>query len=170
MSWLKQHGKSLSLALALLLALAWYSRPVDVYGLIPGVTQADVLSLYSRLLGPEHHSDGPSAIRELYPEDPEWDAALTALEALRFRRPPWNLLLQFLPQNGIRARVTQDGDQHVLFLLGQEDGNYVQVQFFIDSWSCSSPNSSRSLPLWVPDSRETGEALAEVLRPLMERD
>ena len=63
-----------------------------------------------------------------------------------------------------------DGDQHVLFLLGQEDGNYVQVQFFIDSWSCSSPNSSRSLPLWVPDSRETGEALAEVLLPLMETD
>ena len=167
MTWLKAHWKALAVTLALLLAVVWYSRPVDIYTLAPGLKEPNTIDFTLRELG-----DGGAEypLQSFLPEDPEWDAALTALEALRFRRPPWNLLLQFLPQNGIRARVTQDGDQHVLFLLGQEDGNYVQVQFFIDSWSCSSPNSSRSLPLWVPDSRETGEALAEVLRPLMETD
>lgn len=70
-------------AVILILLLAWgvwYTRPVSVYGLIPGVKRADSISLYSRPLGP-YRSDGPSSIRDLRPEDPKWDAALRALEA-----------------------------------------------------------------------------------------
>ena len=33
MIWIKAHWKALSITLALLLGLAWYSRPVDVYSL-----------------------------------------------------------------------------------------------------------------------------------------
>ncbi len=82
-------------AVVLILLLAWgvwYTRPVSVYGLIPGVKRADSISLYSRPLGP-YRSDGPSSIRDLRPEDPKWDAALRALEAPAFAVPPWNLLL-----------------------------------------------------------------------------
>ena len=147
---------------------------MDVYGLIPGVTQADVLSLYSRLLGPEHHSDGPSAIRELYPEDPEWDAALEAVEALRFRRPPWNLLLQFIPEGAIHGRGIQDGDLHIMFSIGRPKEGSVQIQFFIDQWIYNNPLpfsfANRNLTLWTEDSKETGEALAETFRPWLEEE
>ena len=77
-------------AVILILPLAWgfwYARPVSVYGLIAEVKQADSISLYSRPLSP-YRSDGPSSIRDLRPEDPKWDAALRALEALGFRRLP----------------------------------------------------------------------------------
>ena len=31
MTWLKAHWKALAVTLALLLAVVWYSRPVDIY-------------------------------------------------------------------------------------------------------------------------------------------
>lgn len=77
-------------AVILILLLAWggwYTRPVSVYGLIPGVKRADSISLYFRPLGP-YRSGGPPSIRDLRPEDPKWDAALRALEAPAFAVPP----------------------------------------------------------------------------------
>lgn len=88
MKWLKAHWKAPAVVLILLLAWGgWYTRPVSVYGLIPGVKRADSISLYSRPLGP-YRSGGSSSIRDLRPEDPKWDAALRALEAPAFAVPP----------------------------------------------------------------------------------
>ena len=105
-------------AVILILLLAWgvwYTRPVSVYGLIPGVKRADSISLYSRPLGP-YRSDGPSSIRDLRPEDPKWDAALRALEAPAFAVPPGtcsspyssrSLTLWATPPQGDRERFGQ---------------------------------------------------------------
>ena len=163
-TWIKAHRRALAAALALVLWAAWYSRPVDIYTLAPGMKEPDSIDISLRELG-EQGRDSP--IQWFSPEDPEWDAALEAIEALRFRRPPWNILLQLIPERTITGRVTHDGDQHILISLYKPGEGHVQVQFFIDEWTYHSPYSSRNLTLWVADSRETGEALAEVFQPLL---
>lgn len=169
MTWLKAHWKALAVTLALLLAVVWYSRPVDIYTLAPGLKEPNTIDFTLWELG-----DGGAEypLQSFSPEDPEWDAALEAVEALRFRRPPWNPILQFIPDHHTTGRVTHDGDHHVMFFLGKRPKGYVQVQFFIDEWSYNNPLpfsfANRALTLWVDNSKETGDALAEAIRPLLE--
>lgn len=165
MSRLKAHWRALAIVLALVLWAAWYSRPVDIYTIAPGTKEPDMMDLTLSNLG-ENHKDYP--LKNLTPEDPEWGPALEAVEALRFRRPPWNLVLQFIPDHRTTGRVTQDGDHHVMFFLGRRTKGYIQVQFFIDEWIYHSPYSTRNLTLWVTEPKETGDALAEAFRPLLE--
>ena len=90
-----------------------------------------------------------------------------ALIAALLMAAAWNILLQLIPERTITGRVTHDGDLHILFSLYKPGEGHVQVQFFIDEWMYHSPYSSRNLTLWAADSRETGEALAEVFQPLL---
>ena len=165
MTWIKAHRRALAAALALVLWAAWYSRPVDIYTLAPGMKEPDSIDISLRELG-EQGRDYP--IQWFSPEDPEWDAALEAVEALRFRRPPWNAVLQFIPERAITGRATHDGDLHIMFYLGRQTKGSIQAQFFIDEWMYHSPHSSRNLTLWVEDSRKAGETLAAAFRPLLE--
>lgn len=165
MSRIKGHWKVLAVILALVLWAAWYSRPVDIYTVAPGINEPDFMDFTLSELG-ENHKDYP--IKNSSPEDPEWEPALEAVEALRFRRPPWNAVLQFIPERTTTGRSTHDGDHHIMFYLGRQRRGALQVQFFIDEWMYHSPYSNRNLTLWVKNSRETGDALAEVFRPLLE--
>lgn len=167
MTRLKAHWRALAIVLALALGAAWYARPVDIYTLAPGLKEADAIDISLRELGGQGR-DYP--LKCFSPEDTEWDTALEAIEGLRFRRPPWNPLLQFVPKHSFSGRVTHDGDQHILLSLYKPGGGYIQVQFFIDEWTYSSPHSNRNLTLWVTDSRETRKTLAEAFRPLLESD
>ncbi|WP_325199780.1 hypothetical protein [Oscillibacter sp.] len=165
MTRLKAHWKPLAVVLSLVLWAAWYSRPVDIYGLAPKTREPDMMDFVLSDLG-ENRKDYP--IKNITPEDPEWDAALEAIESLRFRRPPWNAVLQFIPGGSTHGRVTHDGDLHIMFYLGRRTKGYIQVQFFIDEWMYHSPHSNRNLTLWVEDSRQAGETLAAAFRPLLE--
>ena len=165
MKQVKAHWKVLAAALALVLWAAWYSRPVDVYTIAPRIKEPDFMDFVLYELG-DNREDYP--IKNISPEDPEWEAALKAVESLRFRRPPWNAVLQFVPEGSVHGRATHDGDLHIMFRLGRQRKGSLQVQFFIDEWMYHSPYSNRYLTLWVTDSRETGEALAEAFQPLLE--
>lgn len=171
MTWLKAHWKALAVTLALLLAVVWYSRPVDIYTLAPGLKEPNTIDFTLWELG-----DGGAEypLQSFSPEDPEWDSALEAVEALRFRRPPWNLLLQFIPEGAIHGRGVQDGDLHIMFSIGRPKEGSVQIQFFIDQWIYNNPLpfsfANRNLTLWTEDSKETGEALAETFRPWLEEE
>lgn len=164
MKQVKAHWKVLAAALALVLWAAWYSRPVDIYTLAPGMKEPDSIGISLQELE-EQGKNYP--IQWFSPEDPKWDTALEAIEALRFRRPPWNILLQLIPERTITGRVIHDGDLHILFSPYKQSEGHFQVQFFIDEWTYHSPYSNRNLTLWVADSRETGEALAEAFQPLL---
>lgn len=161
--------RRLVLILVIAAALAWgiwYARPVDIYALAPEVRDPegitiDVQELTSVGEEPRFCSRG------FTPEDPEWEAVLSQIGALRFRRPPWNLVLQFLPQNTVTGRITHDGDWHILLYVGRRGARSIRIQFFIDEWDYLSPHSNRNLTLWVKNSKQTGDALAEVLRPLL---
>lgn len=171
MSRLKAHWKLLAVVLALVLWAAWYARPVDIYTIAPGTKEPDMMDLTLSDLG-ENHKGYP--LKNLTPEDPEWGPALEAVEALRFRRPPWNAVLQFIPDHHATGRATQDGDHHIMFYLGRQGKGSIQVQLFIDEWSCSNPLpfsfANRALTLWVDNSKETGDALAAAFQPLLEAD
>lgn len=143
----------------------WYARPVDIYGVAPEVRDPAWISIDIRDLNDDAGQERPSSSRHLTPEDPAWEAVLSEIESLRFRRPPWNPVLQFVPQNTVTGRITHDGDRNILFSVGGRRGGSIRVQFFIDEWSYNSPHSNRSLTLWVEDSRRTGDALAEALEP-----
>jgi len=162
MSRLKAHWKALGVILVLVLGCLWYSRPVDIYGLAPGMGEPDHIHLFIQELDPaaEHHS------RDFTPEDPEWETILEQARALRFRRPPWNALLQFLDQNYVYGRQAGPEDWHLMFSISGPGGS-AQIQFFIDEWVYNSPRSKRNLTLWMKDGREAGDALAEALRPLV---
>lgn len=169
MSWIKTHWKVLAAVLALVLWAAWYSRPVDIYTAAPRAKEPDYIILDLRELGGNGRDYPP---KTLSPGDPEWEAALEAIEALRFRRPPWNPILQFIPKNSFTGRATHEGDLEILFRLGRRREGLVRVQFFIDEWSYSNPLpfsfANRGLTLWVENPKETGSALAEAFRPLLE--
>ncbi len=167
MNWIKSRWKPLAVLLALILWAAWYARPVDIYTVAPGTKEPDMMDFTLSDLG-ENHKVYPT--KNITPEDPEWEPALEAVEALRFRRPPWNPILQFMPDHRTTGRATQDGDHHVMFFLGRRTKGYLQVQFFIDEWMYHSPHSNRNLTLWVSNSKETGDALAAAFRPLLEAD
>lgn len=167
MNWIKHHRKALAAVLALVLWAAWYTRPVDIYAIAPGIKEPDFMGFVMYELG-DNYKDYPT--KNISPEDPEWEAALEAVEALRFRRPPWNPVLQFVPEGTIHGRTTHDGDLHIMFSLGRQRKGSIQVQFFIDEWMYHSPHSNRNLTLWVKDSREVGEALADAFLPLLETD
>lgn len=162
MNRLKARWKLLTAILVLALGCLWYSRPVNIYGLAPEMREPDYIHLYLQELSAsaELHS------RDLTPEDPEWEAVLERLEALRFRRPPWNALLQFLDRNFVYGRQADPGDWHLMLAVSGPGGG-AQIQFFIDEWMYSSPHSNRNLTLWAKDGREAGNALAEALRPLV---
>lgn len=164
MSRVKAHWKALAIVLTLVLWAAWYARPVDVYTVAPGVKEPDFMDFTLSELG-DSHKDYPT--KNVSPEDPEWRPALEAIEALRFRRPPWNLLLQYVPEHTTTGRITHDGDYHILFSLYKQGSGSIRMQFFIDEWMYYSPHCSRNLTLWVEDARQAGEALAEVLLPLL---
>jgi len=157
---LKAHWKVLCAIPVLALGCLWYSRPVDIYGLAPGMREPDHIHLYIQELDPA----AGRYSRDLTPEDLEWDTVLEQVQALRFRRPPWNAPLQFLAQNNVYGRQTSPGDWHLMLTVSGPGGG-TQAQFFIDEWMYSSPHSNRNLTLWVKDGRETGDALAEALRP-----
>jgi len=125
--------------------------------------EADYIHLFIQELDPaaEHRS------RDFTPEDPDWETVLEQLQSLRFRRPPWNALLQFLDRNNIYGRQANPGDWHLMFSISGPGGSSAQVQFFIDEWVYGSPHSNRNLTLWMRDGREIGNALAEALRPLV---
>lgn len=165
MSWIKNHWKPLAAVLALVLWAAWYSRPVDIYTAAPRIKEPDFMDFVLYELG-DNRKDYPT--KNITPEDPEWGPALEAIEALRFRRPPWNMVLQFVPGGSVHGRTVRDGDHHIMFRLGRQRKGSIQVQFFIDEWTYNSPHSNRDLTLWVKDSREAGETLARAFRPLLE--
>lgn len=169
MNRIKASRKPLALLLAVILALvlwaAWYSRPVDIYTLAPGMETPDYMDITLWELG-ENRKEYPD--KNLTPEDPGWDAALEAAEALRFRRPPWNAVLQFIPERRATGRSVHDGDLHMMIYMGQQRANRVRMQFFIDEWMYYSPYVSRNLTLWTTNPRQTANTFAEAVRPLLD--
>lgn len=162
MSWLKAHWKIPAAVLALLIVWGlWYARPVDIYTLAPEVRDPagitiDVEELTSVGQEPRLCS------RPFTPEDPEWETVLSEIEALRFRRPVSNSLLQFLDRRSSPLYGFQDGDYAAYIRVFGRDGSRLELHFTVDSWRYASSHSpNRYLPLKMQNGAETGLALCQ---------
>lgn len=160
MNWLKEHWKIPAVVLTLLLAWAlWYARPVNIYALAPEVRDPDGITIDIEELT-NVGQEPRLCSRPFTPEDPEWEAVLSEIESLRFRRPVSSALLQFLDQRSSPVYSFQAGDYSAVIRVMRRDGSRLELHFAVDSWRYASPHcSNRYLPLKMEDGAETGLAL-----------
>lgn len=165
MSRLKAHWKPLAVVLALILWAAWYSRPVDVYGLGIGELEAVNVRISRNEPGVGEQEARSIGLR---PGDPLWQTVLEELEALRFRRPPWNAVQQYLREDVIRTEPA--AREALVFYLWDSGDRSLMLQMNAGKPRYTSPYTSRNLPASLSGGEETAQALAERLRPLLEAD
>lgn len=117
---------------------------MDIYTLAPEVRSPEGITVDVRDLrddaGPRPCGGG------FTPEDPEWETVLSQIEALRFRRPPWNLALQFVPQNTVTARTTHEGDRHIWLYMGRRGARSVRIQFLLMNRCTPPPTPTGTSP------------------------
>lgn len=165
MSRLKAHWKPLAVVLALILWAAWYSRPVDVYGLGIGELEAVNVRISRNEPGVGEQEARSIGLR---PGGPLWQTVLEELEALRFRRPPWNAVQQYLREDVIRTEPA--AREALVFYLWDSGDRSLMLQMNAGKPRYTSPYTSRNLPASLSGGEETAQALAERLRPLLEAD
>lgn len=130
--------KTKKILCALLLAAViggglWYSRPVDIYTLEPGLEDPSFSLLMLREVEGPGHLDQRSL--DLEPGTVDYDAVMEQVEALRFRRSPFNPLIQLL--QGTQAKPIKPGDFQWFLTLQSNDGEelrYLDLRFWIDEW------------------------------------
>ena len=87
--------------------LLWYSRPVDLYTLAPDLTPRYLSLQLLRHTGDAAHT--PERTLDVTAEDgAAYETARTTLEALRFRRLPFGVLIQALRDG--QSRTVEPGD------------------------------------------------------------
>lgn len=158
MTRIKSHWKVLSLALALVLWAAWYSRPVDIYGLGMGELKAISVSV--------QHNEPGQGVDILWstgatPDDSQWQAVLEDLERLRFRRPPGNLIREYYQSQSIQTEETDLTS--TVFHLVDQTGRYMILQIGAGHSSYTSLHTSRNLPMFLSGGEDTAQALARRL-------
>lgn len=162
MNQVKAHWKVLAVILALVLWAAWYSRPVDVYGLGIGELEAVNVRISRNEPGVGEQEARSIGLR---PGDPLWQTVLDELEALRFRRPPWNLVRQY--QDGV-IRTEPAAREALVFYLWDSGDKDLMLQLNGGKPCYTSPYTKQNLPASLSGGEETAQSLAERLRPLLE--
>ena len=91
--------------------------------------------------------------------------SMDELEALRFRRPPWNLVRQY--QDGV-IRTEPAAREALVFYLWDSGDKDLMLQLNGGKPCYTSPYTKQNLPASLSGGEETAQALAERLRPLLE--
>ena len=165
MTRLKAHWKLLAVILAPLLWAAWYSRPVDIHTLGIG----DLSAINVRISHPEPGvGDKDARSIGLRPGDPLWPEILEEVEALRFRRPPWNLVRQYLREDVIRTEPA--AREALVFNLWDSGGGDLMLQLNGGKPRYTSPYTGQNLPASLSGGKEAAQSLAERLWPLLEEE
>ncbi len=164
MKRLKTHWK-VPAAVILVLLLAWglwYSRPVDIYTLGLGEpTAINVRISYAELGVGDREGRSAGAV----PGDPLWETFLAEAEALRLRRPLWNLVRQY--QDGAINTMAVGTDAHVVFYLWDSDGETLMIQVGAGKPCYTSRYTNENLPASLSGGEEAAQALAQRLWPLL---
>ena len=162
MTRLKAHWKALALLLTLILWAAWYSRPVGIHTL--GIGNPEAIDVRISYLEP---GVGITESRDagLTPGDPLWQTVLDEAEALRFRRPPWNLVRQYRTETVIH---TEAAPREELILYFWDSGGNLTLQLGGERSWYSSRHNGRNLPASLSGGADAAQALMDKLWPLLE--
>ena len=157
---------ALSLVLALLiLGGVWYARPVGVETLFPGL-EPDQISV--TVLDFDGRKQVDRSLTYLK-GTPEFDELWGEVQALRFRRPPTNVLVRALPflkgMSPAQSKTLGEDDIDHLFLdFFQDDGLSATrtevLSFWVDSWGYRDFDRSVTLPLRMKDGQAVGQEMA----------
>lgn len=136
----------------------WYGRPVGVETLFPGFDpdSVEVIASDYNVSPTESYSRGT----------PEYDAVLSEVRGLRFRRSVWNPIRQILPDQGVRKHSDDPDYRSLVFDFIQDDGKenhaIYRLEFFIDEWFyCAVSGDAKTLSLGMTDSEAVGTEMAQ---------
>ena len=168
MKWKPKRDLPLLLAALLVIWGLWYARPVGVDTLFPGL-EPDQIEVYLT----DFHIDDPKERKlKLTAGTEEFDALWKEIQDLRFRRAPFNVIVQALPFLdeivGTYSKTIGDDDISNLYIgFAQDNGTDTwrseELRFWIDSWSYRDFDHGVNLPLMMKDSHEIGQKMAHEL-------
>lgn len=164
MKWPKSHWKAPAVVLILLLMWGlWYARPVDIHGLGMGELEAVSASVIHNKAG-----QGVDLVWSTgaVPDDSQWQTVLKEVERLRFRRPPGNLVREYLQDGTVK---TEPADRtSVLFYFLDQDGRSLTMEIGASRSIYTSLHTSSNLPIFLSGGEEAVQALVERLPLLTE--
>ena len=136
----------------------WYGRPVGVETLFPDFDPDRVeVTASDRNVSPtESYLKGT----------PEYDAVLSEVRGLQFRRSVWNPIRQILPDQGVRKHSDDPDYRSLVFDFIQDDGKenhaIYRLEFFVDEWFyCAVSGDAKTLSLGMTNSEAVGTEMAQ---------
>ena len=162
------YGGAIVLLVAVLILGLWYKQPKTIRE-ITGIAEPDQIS--TLVIRFDEQMNMEQRKLTLAAGDEGFDALMTQLDALEFRRPPTNLLriaLPFLGDADSGEKDWEEGDFYrmdVAFSSSDWEGPTAPsyVSFWVDQWSYRDYEHDLTLPLAVVDGKETGQALCAQL-------
>lgn len=145
---------------ALLLFGQWYKRPLGLDELVPDVDARSV-SLTVTFYPAEGETNGAQQrTRTLTAEEDDWQTLWQQLSSLEFRRPPTNLVQQFLPASESKKEKAPKTQSYAC-LLTVSDGTDTEVLTLVcrDSWSYDTPGQRSPITCYVTDQTQCGAVL-----------
>ena len=162
--------RDLPLLLAALLVIwgLWYTRPIGVDTLYPEL-EPDIIEVYLSDFNTYHHEDRRL---KLTAGTEEFDDLWSEIRELRFRRSPFNVVVQALPfLEGIvdtYVKYPEVDDLDTMSIsFAQDNGTDIwrseHLKFDVDAWSYRDFDHGVTLPLMMKNGHEIGQKMAHAL-------
>ena len=156
---IRKYLPLLGIVAVLVLWGLWYSRPVGVETLFPDFDPDSVEVIVTDYAVGDRTASYSKGT-------PEYDAVLSEVRGLQFRRSVWNPIRQILPDRGTRKH-TCDGDyKNIVFDFIQDDGaeNHAiyELEFDLNEWFYRDVSGgAKTLHLGMTDSKAVGMEMAQ---------
>ena len=162
--------RDLPLMLAVLLAIwcMWYARPVGVDTLFPDLEPDDISVTLINFNGSGHEEQN----LKFTAGTEEFDDLWSEIRELRFRRSPFNVVVQVLPflEGIVGSHVKYpeaDDIDHLIIGFAQDNGTDTwrseDLQFWTNTWSYRDFDHGVTLPLVMKNAKDIGQTMAHDL-------
>ena len=126
---IRKYLPLLGIVAVLVLWGLWYSRPVGVGTLFPDFDPDSVEVIVTDYAVGDRTASYSKGT-------PEYDAVLSEVRGLQFRRSVWNPIRQILPNQGIRKHSCEPDCKRIHFYFTQDDGeeNHATYMKLYEDW------------------------------------